>query len=231
MPNQIYIANLPQVLRRANNVEDPRSVFYQAVLNSETVEEYLEKVGDIIVEPPTYRERMGAEREFKYMCNIRRWVELLPNIPVTKNGFSSFEFQPDPEEDARQRVVKSVIQRQGQPRFRKELLHIYSNCCAVTGCGVAPVLEAAHITPYLGSYTNAMSNGILLRADIHCMWDLGLIALHPETRTVCVNATTIERDQMYGSLHGKPVREPIIASARPSVDSLSAHWKFFSDMN
>lgn len=230
MPNYIHIGNLTQVLRRANNSEDPRCVFYQAVLESETVEEYLEKVGDVIVEPPTYRERMGAEREFKYMRDNRRWVEVLQITSAAKNESPSSGFRPDPEKDARQRVVKSVIQRQGQPRFRKELLHIYGGCCAITGCSVVPILEAAHITPYLGNYTNAMSNGILLRADIHSLWDLGLIAVHPETRTVCVSATVIEHDPMYKSLHGTRVREPIMTSARPSSESLNSHWIFFSDM-
>lgn len=230
MPNYIHIRNLTQVVRRANNSEDPRWVFYQAVLGSETVEQYLEKVGGVIVEPPTYQERMGAEREFKYMRDNRRWVEVLQIPSAVENESASSGFQPDPEKDARQRVVKSVIQRQGQPRFRKELLHIYGSCCAITGCSVAPILEAAHITPYLGSCTNAMSNGILLRADIHSLWDLGLIAVHPEARTICVSATVTEHDPMYGSLHGTRVREPIMTSARPSEDSLNSHWRFFSEM-
>lgn len=231
MPSYIHIVNLPQVLRRANDFEDPRCVFYKAVLESETVEQYLEKVGDVIVEPPTYQVRMGAERELKYMRDNRQWVQVRLFTSPTDNGFSSPGFRPDPEKDARHRVVRSVIQRQGQPRFRQELLHIYRNSCAVTGCRVVPVLEAAHITPYLGSHTNEMSNGILLRADIHSMWDLGLIAVHPESRTVSVRATVIGFDPMYGSLQGMQVREPIPISFRPSTESLQAHWNFFSDMN
>ena len=119
MPIRIYINNLAQVLRRANDFIDPRYVFYQAVLESDTVEDYMNKVGDIYVEPPTYKERMGAEREFKYMRDNRQWVKEIPYPPGDENDFASDGFRPDPENDARQRVLRKVITRQGQPRFRK----------------------------------------------------------------------------------------------------------------
>ena len=52
----------------------------------------------------------------------------------------------------------------------------YEGKCAVTGCDVPDVLQAAHIFPYMGPETNHPSNG-LLRADIHTLFDLGLIEL------------------------------------------------------
>lgn len=66
---------------------------------------------------------------------------------------------------------------------------LYQGQCGITGCAVKPLLEAAHVTPYLGEYTNNFANGFLLRADIHTLWDLGLIAAHPDTRSVWVCPT------------------------------------------
>jgi hypothetical protein len=51
---------------------------------------------------------------------------------------------------------------------------------------VKSALEAAHITPYLGPHTNHPSNGLLLRADIHTLWDLGLIAINPQNMQIVI---------------------------------------------
>jgi predicted restriction endonuclease len=62
---------------------------------------------------------------------------------------------------------------------------------------VLDVLEAAHITPYLGPDTNHVSNGLLLRADIHTLFDLRLIRIHPDTLQV----------ELSDSLKGTPYEE------------------------
>ena len=224
----IRIQNLPQIVRRANDAEDPRNVFYQAVLDSETVEEDMDKVGDIVVVPPTYPEPMGAMREFKYMRDKCRGIaEDATDTGAEAELAASKSFCPNPEDDARTRVLRGVISRQGQSKFRRELLQIYGKCCAVTGCRVQPLLEAAHVTPYLGEQTNALSNGILLRADIHSLWDLGLLAVHPIERTVHVSTTVSGCDSMYAELVGKKVRIPNPVDFQPSEMSLRSQWRFF----
>jgi len=54
-------------------------------------------------------------------------------------------------------------------------MNAYERRCAITGCTIDHVLEAAHISPYLGEHTNHVTNGLLLRADIHTLFDRGLI--------------------------------------------------------
>jgi hypothetical protein len=76
-------------------------------------------------------------------------------------------FDPMGIKDARQRMFSSIVRRQGQPAFRKQLLVAYKGQCAITGCEVESVLEAAHIVPYMGLETNHPGNGLLLRADLH----------------------------------------------------------------
>jgi len=65
-----------------------------------------------------------------------------------------WEFNPSDLEDARERVAGEILKRRGQPSFRKTLLKIYGNRCAITGCGATEVLEACHIVPYFGPKTN-----------------------------------------------------------------------------
>ena len=75
-----------------------------------------------------------------------------------------------------------VTLRQCQPAFRNALMDAYERRCAITGCTIDAVLEAAHISPYRGIKTNHVTNGLLLRADIHTMFDCGLIKVHGDYR-------------------------------------------------
>jgi len=56
-------------------------------------------------------------------------------------------FDPESILDARERVLASIVRRRGQAEFRKKLLAAYRGRCAVSGCDVEDVLEAAHIVP------------------------------------------------------------------------------------
>lgn len=229
MPTFIVVNNLAQLVRRANKLDDPRNVFYRAVLASKTYEEYMEMVGDVYVVPPTYPEQMGAQREYNYMLGNRRWIAEQPVPDGQGAGPAVDGFRPDPALDARQRVLREVVQRQGQARFREEMLRIYENRCAVTGCTVTPILEAAHVTPYRGEHTNDPTNGILLRTDIHSLWDLGLLAAEPATRTVWVSPS-VKVDASYKALHGIALREPNPPELRPSAASLESQWAFVQDV-
>ncbi|MBD2054613.1 hypothetical protein H6F88_00965 [Oculatella sp. FACHB-28] len=62
-------------------------------------------------------------------------------------------------EDAKERVLASIVRRQGQSQFRQELITAYKGKCAISGCDVEQALEAAHIIPYNGIQTNNTSNG------------------------------------------------------------------------
>lgn len=92
---------------------------------------------------------------------------------------------------------------------------------AITGCAVVEVLEAAHIVPYRGDQTNVVHNGLLLRADLHTLFDLGLLRIDPHTRQVHL-AESARAD--YPGLHGCALREPRDASQRPSKQALEQRW-------
>jgi predicted restriction endonuclease len=131
------------------------------------------------------------------------------------------EFDPADEEDARKRAVAAVVRRQGQPEFRSKLLGLYGGRCAVSGCDVEAALEAAHILPYKGPQTNLPANGLLLRADLHILFDLGLLAVNTQNMTVLV-APAI-KGSYYQEYAGKPLAEPAEPLGRPNKAALDKH--------
>jgi HNH endonuclease len=131
-------------------------------------------------------------------------------------------YDPTNQKDARDRVLREVVQRRGQSKFRTALINAYGGRCAITGCPVVPLLEAAHITPYLGPDTNAVTNGLLLRADIHTLWDLGLMAVDPNTGEVWVSPQV--DDPTYRVLNGQPLKHPMHPAQQPSPSALQQQW-------
>lgn len=85
------------------------------------------------------------------------------------------------------------------------------------------VLEAAHINPYLGAKTNDVTNGLLLRADLHTLFDLGLLTVDPNSLRLVVASSLKGSD--YESLHGTALRLPAVTSSRPSQEALEKHFK------
>jgi putative restriction endonuclease len=108
--------------------------------------------------------------------------------------------------DARKRINAAIIARQGAGAFRKAALKAFGSRCAVTGCDVEGVLEAAHVVPYLGTATNLVTNTFLLRADIHTLFDRGLLSVSPETLRIELAGSL--QSSFYGSLHGREVVLP-----------------------
>ena len=150
---------------------------------------------------------------------------LLEAFQDQANKTPDLAFNPDDVEDGRRRLFAAVIRRQGQQTFRRALLKAYDTKCAMTASQASWVLEAAHITPYMGTKTNALTNGLLLRADIHTLFDLGLIPIDPGVRTIKVSK--LLSDSEYTHLDGKRLAEPIPANARPSAAALKAHYAHF----
>jgi putative restriction endonuclease len=121
------------------------------------------------------------------------------------------------------------VQRRGQAKFRQILLSIYRNQCQVTGCDVTAALEAAHIIPYQGESTNHVKNGLLLRADIHTLFDLHLITINPETYEILLSSNL--STSSYQELHGKLLSLPQDKAFLPEVSAMRKHYKRFLEVN
>jgi hypothetical protein len=136
-------------------------------------------------------------------------------------------FDPRTIEDARQRLFAAITRRQGQGPFRNALLSAYSGRCAMTRTRTLWVLEAAHIVPYRGRKTNVLQNGLLLRADVHTLFDLGLISIEPSKRRIVVSS--LIRRSFYAALHERPILQPRLISARPSSEAIAQHYSRFRE--
>lgn len=132
---------------------------------------------------------------------------------------ASFETPSALEE--RERVVASIVRRRGQPEFRKALLGVYRGRCAFSGCDAEDALEAAHIMPYQGPHSNRPSNGLLLRADLHTLFDLGLLTVDTSSMVVLVAARLANTS--YKELAGKRITVPDDPSVRPNMVALDKH--------
>lgn len=131
------------------------------------------------------------------------------------------EFDPKDETDARTKTLRSIVLRQGQGPFRRELLDAYDSRCAITDCDVADVLDAAHIRSYLGTQTNHVTNGLLLRTDIHALFDLGLIRIDAESTRILLAPALLATQ--YGELNGRLLRQPRDSAKCPNRDALRLH--------
>jgi hypothetical protein len=127
-------------------------------------------------------------------------------------------FDPDALEDERRRATANVVQRLGEPEFRRALIAAYKGRCAISGCDVEPALQAAHIIPYMGPQSNRCSNGLLLRADLHNLFDLGLLAIDPDSLTVCLAPSLT--GSCYAHLNGVGLTLPKAPAERLSREAL-----------
>jgi hypothetical protein len=133
------------------------------------------------------------------------------------------EFDPAQCVDARARRLRLIVERRGRPEFRDTLLAAYERACAMSGCDVESVLEAAHIFPYAGPASNHVQNGLLLRADLHTLFDADLVTVDPDTYVIAVDETL--RASEYGHLHGRGLRIPRSADQQPSRHALRARLR------
>lgn len=132
---------------------------------------------------------------------------------------------PKDDHDARLRVMRQIVARRGQSAFRESLLDAYGGRCAITGCDAAAALEGAHLHPYRGPHSNTVANGLLLRADVHTLFDLRLLAPDPETRKITLSK--LLAGTQYASFAGIHLAEPVPASHRPTRETLQVIWQRF----
>ncbi len=92
--------------------------------------------------------------------------------------------------------------RNGQASFRRQLLQRYGLVCAVTGPCPVEALQAAHLRAFAEHATHRVEEGLLLRADIHQLFDRGLMVIHPTTLTVHV-APALCAYPVYEVLEGR----------------------------
>lgn len=119
-----------------------------------------------------------------------------------------------------------VMPRLGQGAFRVLVTDAYERRCAITNERTLPVLEAAHIRPYAQGGTHELSNGLLLRSDLHTLFDRGYMTVDPKEQRIVVSRRIreeFENGRDYYELHGRNLRLPTNPVAVPSRESLRFH--------
>jgi len=118
-----------------------------------------------------------------------------------------------------------VRPRLGQGTFRVAVTGAYGGACAVSQEHSLPVLEAAHIRPYGAEGTHDVVNGLLLRADIHRLFDAGYVTVTPDRRFVVSRrlAQEWENGKAYYAMDGREIRLPGRPADRPDSELLRWH--------
>ena len=115
--------------------------------------------------------------------------------------------------------------REGQPAFRKRLLQAYEGMCAVTGCSVQVLLEAAHIMPYSGAWHTRAHHGLLLKTDIHTLFDRVLIQIDTDHK---IRVSPHLLGYEYELLEGQKMKLPKEKSDWPDAEHLLKHREYWS---
>jgi putative restriction endonuclease len=115
--------------------------------------------------------------------------------------------------------------RLGQGAFRILVTDSYQRRCAITGERTLPALEAAHIRPYSDGGHHEASNGLLLRRDIHSLFDDGYVTVTPDLRFEVSRRIKeeFENGRHYYELHGKPIFTPELVERRADMAALRWH--------
>ncbi|PWV45792.1 HNH endonuclease [Chitinophaga sp. S165] len=133
-------------------------------------------------------------------------------------------FEEAPNDILLQQINLLKRSRKGQRHLKKNLLIQYNNKCCVTACDVEAALHACHIQPHRINGDNDSKNALLLRADIHVLWDKNLIGIHPKTLEIHIASKL--KSSHYAFLVGKKlaIRKDLM---QPSEKLLKVRWSEF----
>lgn len=125
-----------------------------------------------------------------------------------------------PSVDERDYAQRLIAIRRGQQGFRQGLLRAFDRTCCVSGSRVEATLEAAHIRPYRGPGSHVAGNGLLLRADLHTLFDLHLVTVMPFG---AVRILPDLRGSEYEGFDERQIRRPVDPTHAPDRKALEEH--------
>lgn len=129
------------------------------------------------------------------------------------------------ENSARYGSATVVQRRLGQGLFTLAVRDAYDGACAVTGEHSGPVLDAAHIVPYGRGGEHRVDNGLLLRSDLHRLYDRGYVTVTPDYlfRVGGSLREDFNNGRSYYQLHDSPIAVPDDAHSQPDREHLEWH--------
>lgn len=163
--------------------------------------------------------RLATSRDSQHSIrpiDVSKIEALLRSLPARSRGVLERRTSLGPDGHR----VTLVRARIGQSQFRKRLLAEFGPCCIISGPAPAMALEAAHLYRYAELGVHMEDGGLLMRADIHTLFDLGLITINPESGHIHID-DEIRSFEYYGELHLQPVKHKL---SRGQHQWLKLHW-------
>ena len=173
-----------------------------------------------------------------------RWIPVPADWPKNIVSGKTYDLSVEPgatifrqlnAQQIQQNLVREVSPRYGEPvlvqprlgqgSFRVLVTDAYERRCAISSERTLPVLEAAHIKPYSELGEHKVSNGILLRQDIHTLFDKGYLTITPDLKIEVSRRIReeFENGRDYYKYNGQPMRPPQNWMDRPSREYLAWH--------
>lgn len=109
---------------------------------------------------------------------------------------------PGPKIIPRGRLQTSRLERPLQQWLRNLLLSQHGQC-QVTGTTCVSVLEACHIVPVKNGGEDLLGNALLLRTDLHRLFDAGLMRFRPSNHGWQIELDSSVNDLVYRQLNGR----------------------------
>jgi putative restriction endonuclease len=182
---------------------------------------------DWLPAPPDWKPNIvqGKKYDLSSGYGLSLWKQLHLNSLLT-----SVEKDPQmplgvQEEQVRYGSPVTTYPRLGQGSFRVLVTDIYKRRCAVTQEKTLPALDVAHILPYSESGRHVVNNGILLRRDLHALFDQGYVTITPSLKFQVSNKIKeeFENGRDYYSLQGRELWLPDNPANRPSQEYIKWH--------
>jgi putative restriction endonuclease len=154
---------------------------------------------------------------------VRRLGAAFPRDSRVERALEEFLAAADidvPAGDQRDYARRLIAVRRGQSAFRQGLLRAFDHTCCISGSTVEATLEAAHIRPFRETGSHSAGNGLLLRADLHTLFDLRLITVMPFG---AIRVAPELRQSEYEDFDGRQIRRPLDSAHAPDPSALAEH--------
>jgi putative restriction endonuclease len=172
--------------------------------------------------------QMGKSYDMETGTGLMLWRGVTERLQQAKIRSIGPATEAATELGARFGKPQIITPRLGQGSFRLLVADAYGRRCTMTGERTLPALEAAHIHRYSRGGDHSLSNGLLLRSDLHKLFDLGYLTVEPTSLKIKVSKRIkeeFENGRIYYDLDNQELRQPENQLAFPSIKKLNYHYE------